>query len=230
MKKLLMAVAAITLLASCGDGKRTEPGAGGDTTARAPKADTSAAAMPTGSGPATTGAGGMKQEMGMMNTMMLRALGTSDSLYEQRFIDLMIAHHEGAIMMARDALTKATRPEIRKMAGLIIQTQQEEIDTMRAMRKRWYGSADPADVAGMAATMDTMNRRMTGSLGAKDSAYEERFINAMIPHHQGATMMGRNAVVNGKHPELQVMAEHIAKGQEKEITEMERLRAEWYGY
>jgi uncharacterized protein (DUF305 family) len=42
----------------------------------------------------------------------------------------MIAHHEGAVEMAKIVLEHGTDPEIRKLAGEIIAAQQPEIDFM----------------------------------------------------------------------------------------------------
>lgn len=83
--------------------------------------------------------GGMMQQMTAMNHRMVDHLGVADSLYDERFIEMMIPHHEGAIEMAQDALTKAQHPEIRKMAQDIIASQQSEIDQMKRWRQEWYG-------------------------------------------------------------------------------------------
>ena len=86
-----------------------------------------------------TMSGDMKKDMSMMNDMMVRDLGQGDSLYDRRFIDMMISHHEGAIMMAEDALSKATHPEIKKLAQNIIGAQKKEIAEMVGWRHQWYG-------------------------------------------------------------------------------------------
>lgn len=59
--------------------------------------------------------------------------------YDLRFIEAMIAHHEGAIAMAQDALQKAEHAEIRDLAKTIIATQQAEIEQMKRWRQEWYG-------------------------------------------------------------------------------------------
>ena len=48
-----------------------------------------------------------------------------------RFAAAMLAHHEGAIRMARMALTRAEHPEIRRLAKRIIAAQEAEIDVLR---------------------------------------------------------------------------------------------------
>jgi uncharacterized protein (DUF305 family) len=47
----------------------------------------------------------------------------------------MIPHHEGALVMAKDAIAKSKRPEIQKMAQEILSSQQAEIDQMKQLRK-----------------------------------------------------------------------------------------------
>lgn len=83
--------------------------------------------------------GDMEKDMQMMNEMMVKHLGTKDRDYEDRFIDMMIPHHEGAIMMAQNALKNANRPEIKEMAQAIIAAQEREIGQLKKWRKDWYG-------------------------------------------------------------------------------------------
>jgi uncharacterized protein (DUF305 family) len=59
--------------------------------------------------------------------------------FDQRFTQAMIAHHEGAIVMARDAQQKAERSEIRTLADNIITAQEGEIAQMRQWLNDWYG-------------------------------------------------------------------------------------------
>lgn len=82
--------------------------------------------------PATVG------QMNSMNQMMVSDLSAADSEYDLRFIDLMIPHHEGAVMMAEDALGKAKHPELKKLCEDIIRSQNKEIDAMKQWRKSWY--------------------------------------------------------------------------------------------
>ncbi len=83
--------------------------------------------------------GDMMENMAAMNDSMVGHLGAADSLYDERFIEMMIPHHEGAIQMAKDALDKSQRPEIQQMAQEIIAGQQQEIDNMNRWRHEWYG-------------------------------------------------------------------------------------------
>src|SRR3990167_6111908 len=71
--------------------------------------------------------------------MMSKGLGPKDAQYDERFIDMMIPHHEGAIMMSKDALKNANKPELKQLAQNIIDAQEKEIALMKQWRKEWYG-------------------------------------------------------------------------------------------
>ncbi|MDZ4877987.1 MAG: hypothetical protein CLLPBCKN_007422 [Chroococcidiopsis cubana SAG 39.79] len=77
-----------------------------------------------------------KQQQQSMSMMM--DLGTADAQFDLRFMNAMIAHHEGAVMMAQDALQKSKRPEIKQLANEIVTSQQKEIAQMMQWRKAWY--------------------------------------------------------------------------------------------
>jgi uncharacterized protein (DUF305 family) len=58
--------------------------------------------------------------------------------FDQAFIDNMIPHHESAIEMAQVVLEESENPEIRKIAGAIVDAQEREIEQMRSWRDEWY--------------------------------------------------------------------------------------------
>ena len=61
------------------------------------------------------------------------------SPFDKAFIDAMIPHHEAAIEAAKIAQQRATKPEIKQLAGDIITAQEREIAQMRDWRKAWFG-------------------------------------------------------------------------------------------
>lgn len=81
----------------------------------------------------------MQKDMKTMDEKMKKSLGSKDAMYDKRFMDLMIVHHEGGVMMAKDALDKSERSEIKEMAQKIIDSQEKEIQQMKEWEKSWYG-------------------------------------------------------------------------------------------
>jgi len=64
--------------------------------------------------------------------------------FDRAFIDEMVSHHQGAIVMARAELAKGKNGELRELAQAIIDAQAREIEAMNEARKKQYGSASPA--------------------------------------------------------------------------------------
>jgi uncharacterized protein (DUF305 family) len=58
--------------------------------------------------------------------------------FDKAFIDNMIPHHESAIEMAQVVLEESENPEIREIAGAIVDAQEREIEQMRSWRDEWY--------------------------------------------------------------------------------------------
>ena len=57
--------------------------------------------------------------------------------YDVQFLHDMIAHHEGAVEMSKEALDKGKRPEIKQLAQKIIKAQEAEIEKMKKWRTEW---------------------------------------------------------------------------------------------
>lgn len=74
----------------------------------------------------------------MQSMKMNKDLGSADAQFDLRFINAMIAHHQGAVTMAEDALSKSQRPEIKQLAQEIIKAQEAEIAQMQQWRQAWY--------------------------------------------------------------------------------------------
>jgi uncharacterized protein (DUF305 family) len=164
-------------------------------------------------------------------------LGPQDDTIDLRFIDGMIPHRRGAIAMAREALEKSERSEIRTFAQTLMDTQRQDMRQLRNWRNRWY--PDAGEEAMMwddgAGAMVPMNRRMertlmmTQDLGEADDEFDKRFLDAMIAHHEGALAMTQEMLENGNRPRLKQMAEEVAATQQQNIDQMKQWRQSWYG-
>lgn len=163
-------------------------------------------------------------------------LGSADAEYDLRFIDAMIPHHQGAVEMAKAAKQNSKRPEIRTLAEQIIQAQDQEINQMQQWRKAWYPKASSEAVAwhssmGHSAPMTQEQRQsmmMNTHLGTADDKFDLRFINAMIPHHEGAIAMANDATNKANRPEIKQLTNEIITSQQAEIDQMKQWRKAWY--
>ena len=163
-------------------------------------------------------------------------LGTKDEHFDLRFMDGMILHHQGAIAMAEAALKNSQRPEIKELAQNIITAQQTEIAKMQEWRKTWYADVEDtpmmyhADAKHMMPMSDQMrsDMMMAVDLGEADAEFDKRFIDAMIPHHEGAVVMAQQVLNNGDRPEVLELAKNIISSQQVEIDQMQTWRTAWY--
>lgn len=72
--------------------------------------------------------------MGMMSDEDMGALAAaSGTAFDQMFLTMMRAHHEGAITMSNDELAKGSFPDAKKLAQSIIDAQRAEIDEMNGL-------------------------------------------------------------------------------------------------
>ncbi len=170
------------------------------------------------------------------NHSMAMDLGPADANYDLRFIDAMIMHHQGAVDMANVAQQNSKRQEIKQLAANIITAQNQEITQMKRWRTAWYPKAGNQAMAydGTMGHMMPMSSQqqhgmmMSQDLGEADAEFDLRFINAMIPHHQGAVVMAQDALQKSQHKEIKNLAQAIIKAQEGEIKEMKQWRTAWY--
>ena len=58
---------------------------------------------------------------------------------------------------------------------------------------------------------------------------DELFIDAMVPHHEGAVEMAEVALKNAEHNEIKQLAEDIVSAQEAEIKELKSIKQEEFG-
>ncbi|HBL12629.1 MAG TPA: DUF305 domain-containing protein [Cyanobacteria bacterium UBA11162] len=162
-------------------------------------------------------------QMGMMNHQQM----------DQHFIEMMIPHHQGAIDMADLALTKAKRPEIKKLAEAIKKDQNREIEEMKSWYKEWYGTEVPASShmqmpmhSGMGMMgMDMMNMDLDSLKNAAD--FDQAFIQQMIPHHKMAVMMSA-MILDSDRPQMRGLAKNIIQAQSAEIEQMRQWYQTWY--
>ena len=84
-----------------------------------------------------TGDIGMMGMGSSMNQMMESLGGKTGDDFDEAFISAMIAHHEGAIEMAEEALVSAKHDEIKNLAEDIISAQTSEIEQMMEWKNTW---------------------------------------------------------------------------------------------
>ena len=171
---------------------------------------------------------------GMMGNNENRGNNQMMGNIDKHFIEQMIPHHEGAVAMAKLALVKSKRPEIKTLATAIITDQNKEIADMTTWYKDWFGN-DVSKVGGGMMGGGMMSQGGMHMGGQEDMVslesatdFDKAFIEAMIPHHQLALMMVNMLESGSSRPEMLQLAKNITASQSKEIQQMQAWYTQWY--
>jgi uncharacterized protein (DUF305 family) len=71
---------------------------------------------------------------GMMSDGDLRELAAADGpRFDTLWLEMMVEHHEGAVVMAQEVLGTTANPEVKAMAQTIVTGQEREIATMKSL-------------------------------------------------------------------------------------------------
>src|SRR5829696_1555485 len=77
--------------------------------------------------------------------------------------------------------------------------------------------------------MDHGSGGMASGMLMENGKYSDKaFIDAMVPHHQGAIEMAQVAYQKSKIPEIKELAKNIVSDQQAEIEQMKQWREQWY--
>ena len=153
-------------------------------------------------------------KMGMSGMAALK--GQSGKAFNIAFMSQMIAHHQSAIDMARQALKAAKHAETKKEARAVITDQTKEIKQMTTWLQKWYGVKPSQDQA------DLMNADMKTMMEMKIE-HDRMFFEMMVPHHQAAIEMSEMALKQSDRAEVKLLAQNIIKAQKAEITRYKSL-------
>lgn len=142
-------------------------------------------------------------------------LGRADRGIDLRYINAMIAHHRGAMLLAAQA-EKSTRPEIATLAREIQQNEPKLIDELYAWKKEWYSDErlvrDP----------------VVARLGKVDATFDLRFLNALIAHHEAGIVMTQDVRRKSSRSEILDNADAVEQFLTKTGTMLGEWRANWY--
>jgi uncharacterized protein (DUF305 family) len=171
----------------------------------------------------SSGAGGSASDAGVGNDA------------DVAFVQGMIPHHRGAIVMAQLADGRAQDPRVQDLADRIEAAQGPEIQTLTGWLEEWDEPLPDEDMGGMdhgSGGMD-MEGMSEEDMAALDSAFgadfDRLFLDLMVDHHRGAVDMAETEIAEGSHADAVDMARGIVESQTAEIQEMETLLTELGG-
>lgn len=134
---------------------------------------------------------------------------------EIMFAQMMIPHHEQAVTMSELALSNTTTAEIVALATAIRDAQAPEIIQMQS----WIDGKSESHMHDM-----EMGGMLTDAelASLKGAAFDQKFLTAMIAHHEGALDMVE-MINDSTNSEVKTLAANIVTSQSAEIETMKAL-------
>ncbi|MFN5219793.1 MAG: DUF305 domain-containing protein [Cyanobacteriota bacterium] len=145
--------------------------------------------------------------------------GPGMGLGDQRFMQMMVPHHQVAVAMAELAQRRSRRPEILGLAGRIKASQSQEIAQMRLWLQQWY----PAT----AAPSFTPPMGLESLRNAAD--FDRVFLEQMVAHHRMGVRMAAMAQIHTRRLALLELEQQMVRSQSQEIEQMLQWYSLWYG-
>jgi len=142
-------------------------------------------------------------------------LGVADRWFDLRYVNAMIAHHRGAMLLAEQA-KQSTRPEIQELSKEILANEPVAITELTAWKKAWYGDIRPvADP-------------VVAKLGSYDETFDLRFLNALIAHHKSGILMTKDVRIKSSRSEILNNADTVEVFLTDSGAMLAKWRSDWY--
>ncbi len=144
------------------------------------------------------------------------SLGQADRTFDLRYINAMIAHHRGAMLLAEQLSKNTSRPEMKTLAQNILVDEPKAIDELYTWKKEWYSDTK------------TVRDPIVANLGPADEKFDLRFLNAIIAHHEAGIVMTKETREKSSRAEILNNADAVEAFLVNGITILKGIRSSWY--
>lgn len=136
------------------------------------------------------------------------------------FAQMMIPHHQQAVLMSNLAIKISGNPDVLALAKDIKDAQQPEI----AQMKSWLAKAGAPLEMGHSMGMGGMltDAQISTLSAATGTEFDKLFLQGMIAHHQGAIHMAQ-MVTDSRNAQAAALGKAIVESQTTQITYMQGL-------
>lgn len=144
------------------------------------------------------------------------SLGQADRTFDLRYVNAMIAHHRGAMLLAEQLGKNTARPEMQTLSQNILNDEPKAIAELYSWKKEWYG--------------DTKSVRdpIVENLGPSGDTFDLRFLNAIIAHHEAGIAMTKETRLKSSRAEILDNANAVEAFLSNGLQTLEGLRSTWY--
>lgn len=154
-----------------------------------------------------------KVSMYEKNTM---SLGQADRTFDLRYVNAMISHHRGAMLLAEQLGKNTVRPEMKTLSQNILNDEPKAIAELYAWKKDWYGDTK------------TVRDPIVANLGPAGDTFDLRFLNAIIAHHEAGIVMTKETRSKSSRAEVLNNADAVEAFLSNGLQTLKGLRTTWY--
>jgi len=145
------------------------------------------------------------------------------------FLQMMLAHHEPAAALLELGKRKATRADVRGLAGELAAAQEAETRTITGWLEGWAEplvSTAHADAHAAHGGLPALGDKELAELGRMGSAeFDTAFLNLLIGHQHGAVELSRMESASGQNPQVKDLAKRTDETTRAQIQQLLRMVA-----
>ncbi len=153
---------------------------------------------------------------GSMYEKTTMSLGVADKLLDLRYMNAMIRHHRGAMLLADQLAKNTSRPEMKTLAQAILNDEPKAIAELYTWKKDWYGDTK------------TVRDPIVAQLGSADETFDLRFLNAIIAHHEAGIVMTKEVRQKSTRAQILNNADAVEAFLTNGLKTLKELRSNWY--
>lgn len=144
------------------------------------------------------------------------SLGQANRTFDLRYINAMISHHRGAMLLAEQLGKNAKREEMKGLSAEILKNEPGAIAELYEWKKAWYNDKR------------VVRDPIVSNLGQSDEKFDLRFLNAIIAHHEVGIIMTTETKIKSSRTEILNNADAVETFLLNGITALKDLRKNWY--
>lgn len=145
------------------------------------------------------------------------------------FLQMMLAHHEPAAALLELGRARATRPEVRGVAGELATAHAAETRTITGWLEAWgepLVSTAHADAHAAHGGLPALGDKEIADLGRMSGAeFDTAFLNMLIGHQHGAVELARMEATSGQNPQVKALAARTDETVRAQIQQLLRMVA-----
>lgn len=142
--------------------------------------------------------------------------GRPDRTLDLRYIDAMIAHHRGAMLLATQASIQTQRQEMKDLSAMILRDEPKSIAELYTWKKDWYGDTKQ------------VKDPIVSNIGTYDEKFDLRFLNALIAHHEAGLLMTKEIKTKSSRTEILNNADAVDTFLTTTLKLFKDWRTQWY--